>query len=252
MTRALCLFFSLFCLLASAEPPLQRRGAPGPWSYFPKNETGAENSRRLFENVEEIDRRLSEEKSYRTAAMLDQYVVGDRGKVWYANETQRTRFLVTIDEYGRLMRAGKPIAAKAIGKYLYVMSASGEIYLYDARDATERGLFTHHSSAIAGQPVAAAGQINFGVGGIITKIDNHSGHYLPPPEALFQFLHRLRAAGAELTQAEIELFVPGIFHGPRVKLNLPAWERPPQAPRLKPHFWPLRVCARIWRLLFDD
>lgn len=57
---------------------------------------------------------------------------------------------------------------------IFVMAESGELYLSKNRKVGE----FHHSSFLAGKPVAAAGEMIIKKG-IIIEINNASGHYMP-------------------------------------------------------------------------
>ena len=65
----------------------------------------------------------------------------------------------------------------------------------------------HHSSFLAGQPVAAAGELQV-KNGILEYITNSSGHYWPTREMTQQAVERLRQAGVQIADHQIYL-VPG-------------------------------------------
>jgi hypothetical protein len=106
--------------------------------------------------------------------------------VKYLNEAERTEFEIfvqhdrIIDKNGKLFDTngsieigidGKPIPSN---KAIFVMSEKGEIFI---SKQNEIGKF-HHSSFLAGEKVAAAGDIIIEKG-IIKQISNQSGHYKP-------------------------------------------------------------------------
>lgn len=86
----------------------------------------------------------------------------------------------------------------------YVMDMNGRIYVYPFKISSATD-FVKHSQALAGGPVAAAGDI-FINDGKIEMVDLASGHYLPPPEYIDNIRNRLIELGADLTDTS---FVPG-------------------------------------------
>ncbi len=72
------------------------------------------------------------------------------------------------------------------GKAIFVMSAEGNIHV-----ASHVVGHYHHSSLLAGQPVACAGEIEV-ANGIVKWLSNKSGHYAPNPNHLLQVLHQLQ------------------------------------------------------------
>jgi hypothetical protein len=65
----------------------------------------------------------------------------------------------------------------------------------------------HHSSFLAGAPVAAAGEIKV-VNGRLVSVSNGSGHYRPPPGYLINFLKALRRMDPffDLSTVMVEIF----------------------------------------------
>jgi hypothetical protein len=78
------------------------------------------------------------------------------------------------------------------------MDAAGELY---ASFEAERDRL-HHSSLLAGAPVACAGELLV-FDGRLLLISNQSGHYRPPPRALAQALDALLRAGADLSATRV-------------------------------------------------
>ena len=84
------------------------------------------------------------------------------------------------------------------GFAIFVMDAKGDIFLsFDHK----RDLF-HHSSLLAGAPVAAAGDMTI-INGKLLAISNSSGHYRPPPASLDRVLQRLAAMGVPLAKVKV-------------------------------------------------
>ena len=79
------------------------------------------------------------------------------------------------------------------GLAIYVMNAKGEIWLsFDSKDH-----YFHHSTLLAGQPIAAAGEMII-FQGKLYAINNQSGHYQPPPIVLKRVLSVLENKGVSI------------------------------------------------------
>ena len=85
----------------------------------------------------------------------------------------------------KLLEALKPLVTKA--QWLALRS-------YSSAKAPTRIEVFHHSSFLAGAPVAAAGEMQVS-GGIVDYISNQSGHYLPPGPFLEQAQQQLHLEG---------------------------------------------------------
>ena len=72
-----------------------------------------------------------------------------------------------------------------------------------AVDLGEQVKAIHHSTAVAGGPVAGAGQLKV-TNGQITEIDDSSGHYKPQAEHLLQTIEWLRAKGVPVDQINLK------------------------------------------------
>jgi hypothetical protein len=68
--------------------------------------------------------------------------------------------------------------------------------------------YVHHSSPLAGQPVAGARRLTV-VAGKITKIDNESGHYTSRGEYLWQTIEWLKASGMPIDAIDVTLVEAG-------------------------------------------
>ena len=109
----------------------------------------------------------------------------ERG-VKYLNETERIEFEIfvqfdkIVDKNGKLFDTAKSVnkgidgEIKLTNKSIFVMSENGKIYI---SKSNEYGKF-HHSSFLAGEKVAAAGEIVIKKG-VVKLINNCSGHYTP-------------------------------------------------------------------------
>lgn len=125
--------------------------------------------------------------------------------VKYLDEIERTAYQVTIHN-GRLYsadgslfdtRRGASVFKGGSGSAIFVMDHKGNLYLSNHQTV---GKF-HHSSFLAGAPVAAAGEMVVH-DGEIKSISRRSGHYKPTVEQLNQCANHLKAQGV---QSEFEV-----------------------------------------------
>ena len=85
------------------------------------------------------------------------------------------------------------------GRAMIAMAQDGTLY---AANEQEVGRF-HHSSFLAGGPLAFAGEAVI-KNGVILSLKNLSGHYLPGVELFAQVLDRLASGGIDVSQIELE------------------------------------------------
>lgn len=119
--------------------------------------------------------------------------------VTYLNAEQRQQFKLTVKD-GKIFDAeGKPFDTRngktacfggGAGKAIFVMDHDGNLY---ASNYHAPGKF-HHSSFLAGQPVAGAGEITVH-NGEIQSLTRNSGHYRPSAAQLEQVAHNLSSQG---------------------------------------------------------
>ncbi|MFT7521946.1 MAG: hypothetical protein ACI9MC_004098, partial [Kiritimatiellia bacterium] len=85
-------------------------------------------------------------------------------------------------------------------RLIFVMDESGTFY------ATEGELHDmHHSTFFAGKGIASAGEIGLS-GGVPTYLSNSSGHYMPGPLHVWQAVHALASASADVSKLEVVMF----------------------------------------------
>ena len=84
---------------------------------------------------------------------------------------------------------------------VWVIDPAGNVY---ASFEQKKGLF-HHSSLVAGGPVAAAGEMVIDQGRPI-EITNVSGHYRPPPATLDVMKERLGEMGVDFGATRFAIF----------------------------------------------
>lgn len=121
--------------------------------------------------------------------------------VQYLSVEERKQYVLELVE-GKLIQGGRPLPHLEQGadpntevEYLYSMDAQGVVYIKPASPALTCKF--HHSSFVAGAPVAGAGQIKVRQGKA-TFIDNCSGHYRPSDELMDQVLSVLRQNNVEV------------------------------------------------------
>ena len=105
---------------------------------------------------------------------------------------------------GTLMQGGKMLphldpeaAPNTEVEYLYSMTAEGTIYVTPS--SPKLTCKFHHSSFVAGGPVAGAGQIKIRQGKA-TFVDNCSGHYRPSDDLMDQVLSVLKQNNVDVEQ----------------------------------------------------
>lgn len=101
---------------------------------------------------------------------------------------------------GTLFQNGKPLdtslmvtAFSGPGYGIYVMSAEGNMHV-----SSHAVGYRHHSSLLAGQNVAGAGELQVKAGRLVW-ISNKSGHYKPDLFLLIEVLHQLQEAPVPMT-----------------------------------------------------
>jgi hypothetical protein len=140
---------------------------------------------------------------YRVKPMLAEWKGEDvpGNPVWfpdaveYLTEAERSQCALTLRD-GKIWDAdGMPFDTRdartlhpdGSGRAIFVMDAAGNFY---ASKRHAPGEF-HHSSLVAGAPVAAAGELEV-VDGVLTAITDQSGHYKPSLPYTAQAIDRLR------------------------------------------------------------
>ncbi|SUA41894.1 Uncharacterised protein [Nocardia africana] len=148
-----------------------------------------------------------------TTRMMDQYVgeeiPGRRWPtgVWYYDDVGRQQFRLRIhegriyDAQGRLFDTRSGVSVwNGQGNAIFVMDEHGNLY---ASLFQQPGVF-HHSSFLAGAPVAGAGELVV-INGELQMITDSSGHYRPSHGYTLQVVDRLRAMGVQITRDQIRL-----------------------------------------------
>jgi hypothetical protein len=139
---------------------------------------------------------------------LGENSTGDLYSVKYFREPSRQEFELAVDEKGLLRKADGSLlstcypATAECPAALFVMGEGGKIYVYAGEQLTRDMELIHHSSLLAGAPVASAGHI-FVVDGRLLAINDRSGHYLPPPEVFRQVLEEFEKRGVDVSRTQV-------------------------------------------------
>jgi hypothetical protein len=131
--------------------------------------------------------------------------------VKYLDATQREQLRLTVrngllyDANGNLFdtRSGGTLWSGE-GRAIFVVDENGNIY---ASTFQQAGFF-HHSSILAGRPVAGAGELQV-VDGRLELISDNSGHYTPTRQYTQQTVNYLRSLGISIDDGQIEFHAPG-------------------------------------------
>lgn len=151
---------------------------------------------------------------FRVTPMLSFYVGEDKlgNHIWptpvrYLSEGDRDAYRLEVqngriyDVHGNLFdTTSSSTVFSQQGLAIFVMDAEGTIY---ASMYQRVGDF-HHSSLVAGEAVAAAGEIG-AKNGILVAITDKSGHYTPRKAFTEQFVTRLRGLGVDMRKVRLEV-----------------------------------------------
>lgn len=132
-------------------------------------------------------------------------------RVQYLTPAERAPYKLTITNGLLLDSQGTPFDTTASstlwtprgGRAIFVMDATGNIY---SSPHHLLGRF-HHSSFLAGAPVAAAGELS-AKNGHLHLISDHSTHYRPPRRFTRQLLDKLRRDGIQFANRQVEYHMP--------------------------------------------
>lgn len=117
----------------------------------------------------------------------------------YMLASDRKPYLVKVSPQGRLTQEG--FLLNTLGDpqklFIFVMDGDGNIYSAAKREVH------HHSSFLAGGPVAAAGhwKVQYGA---LQYVCNQSGHYQPPFDYTIQVLTELKSRGVDVSGVETD------------------------------------------------
>lgn len=231
-------FFRLIGIVPKAARPshlevLERKIAKAEQLYREKLATPACQRECLRQQREHLENLWNERsrlgKGYRVIGMGDNfqdehrvgYVARDpvhQGttlhQTKYLNDWERDALEVFVDDQGLLVNAEGVLintcfqtAKLRCHANIFVMDADGRIFMMKEVGHREGELREHHSSFLAGAPVAAAGGMKVHLGRLVT-IDNDSGHYKTPAAYLDQALIELKKRGAQVDGVGVEIVKP--------------------------------------------
>ncbi|MFE3028893.1 hypothetical protein [Nocardia tengchongensis] len=131
--------------------------------------------------------------------------------VHYLTPAERTPYKLTITNGLLYDSQGAPFDTTTAhtlwtpqgGRAIFAMDANGDIY---SSPHHVLGRF-HHSSFLAGAPVAAAGELA-AKSGRLHLISDHSTHYRPPRRFTHQLLDNLRRHGVQVADNQVEYHMP--------------------------------------------
>jgi len=144
--------------------------------------------------------------------MLDQYKGEEHGGghygtvIKYLGADERARHVLRVEDGKLVDETGRPLDPQLGGEgherrsgfAIYVMLGDGTIYVSFDHD---QGSF-HHSSLVAGAPVAGAGDMTV-IDGDLLELSNSSGHYRPPSESLERVAARLTELGVDMAAVKV-------------------------------------------------
>ncbi len=150
--------------------------------------------------------------NFELTKMDDFYKLEETGKGWcrpskvnYFDEVKRKEYELFIedgklfDSKGKLFDTNKSSTAFSSGKAIFVVSEDGRIFASNYHRIGE----LHHSSFLAGKPIACAGEILVKEG-IIKIITRKSGHYTPEEISNIQFKELLDLSGVNTAIIKFE------------------------------------------------
>ncbi len=88
-------------------------------------------------------------------------------------------------------------------KNIFSMDAEGNVFAAGTPKGPQDA-HAHHSSFLAGEDVAAAGEFITDAQGVVKKVTNRSGHYKPGEEQTHQALEGLEALGVNMDNVRLE------------------------------------------------
>jgi len=141
------------------------------------------------------------------AKMLSAYEGEHRQLVEYVHPEDLYKYKLDIVNGVLVNRNNKKVTTKRgltrilKGKAIFVVDGEGDVYISEFF----RPDYFHHSSFLAGRPVAMAGDIWIEKGRVV-KMSNQSGHYKPGKKMMEQFIEYLTESGVDLSETEILLY----------------------------------------------
>jgi hypothetical protein len=131
--------------------------------------------------------------------------VGYSTDVIYKKRQQRFEMMVSPDPQGRLLDSHDALFSTRQNQCgIFSMDRYGNLFV-EPPDLKLDGKFFNHSSFNAGNDVTCAGEVVIDQG-ILTSINNASGHYKPTRSNLHECVKTLHTQGVNLTQAQVIIY----------------------------------------------
>jgi hypothetical protein len=143
--------------------------------------------------------------SFKQFRELDR-LAGEKKNVIYLSKSQRLQYIAWPANNGLLCRADGSLVVVGKGKmWIYAADKYGNFFTADHRMLGAATELVNHSSLNAGKDVLCAGWIITDQG-LLTMINNNSGHYKPTPTHLRRLLLALDAEGLDLRHCEVDVY----------------------------------------------
>lgn len=149
---------------------------------------------------------------YKTTKILKKYIGEETGRGWcapsavrYLDDLERLEYeLAVVDgklytKNGKLFDTSLARTAFSENNAIFVMSKDGRIYASLQHSVGE----FHHSSFLAGEAVASAGELKV-IKGVINEVTRKSGHYQPSKYFNNQFIKHLAKEGVDVKNIVIK------------------------------------------------
>lgn len=107
----------------------------------------------------------------------------------------------------------RPSDGLAAGDYIYVITVNGDFFAIEGDPTDMREV--HHSTIPAGKGLICAGMMTVGIKHRLSRVDNHSGHYMPDLSCLLKAVYLLRKNGCSIDHFAVGYVPPvGFGHPP--------------------------------------
>ena len=194
--------------------------------------TGMQSNTKQFKDLRKKKRTFENLKLSDVESLIKQSVTGATDKVTYLNKIERLKYIVSIDE-GLCYNFDEELLLmneKNWGKYYvvpYAMDKYGSLFVItdyfggprnvvvghsNGRNfEVKQSTFFNHSSIVGGTDILCAGCIHIGwdartnseAAGVLSHIDNGSGHYKPGLDSLLRCVEVLAEDGIDVGRVRV-------------------------------------------------
>lgn len=179
------------------------------------NPTRKNNDEKLRPRARTSPVETTRKPKYKTTPLQDYYKGEDKGEGWLRNRGGIVQYLRSEKQragYELQVRDGKLYDAQGVpfdtrgcknaigeetGSAIFAMDGNGRIYAHKQPKMEK----FHHSSFLAGEPVASAGEISVEAG-VVKRANYSSGHYKPSELSNTQLKAELEARGMDTSQID--------------------------------------------------